>query len=179
MQCRAAIRPSPHCPSCGRPAVLYRQDRARDPQGTGTCASSSPGSGPADSADPSLAAPFEARCTACARPWPFEVVPTLELQQRAPLDRRLAELATLGAVLRACTSHQQRVYLQLYLEEQVGSFESVADEIPRRWPRLLPPWSGNGPRPTRWASWTVRTVVIAGRQRILDQMHRRGLWRFS
>jgi hypothetical protein len=109
-------------------------------------------------------------CRDCGTPWPVDVGFLLANEYQRSLRGELAELpfvemTTLESVLRDLSLWQQRIYLQLYLYEDVGSYADVAREAARRWPRVRRPWS----------EWRTGAIVRAARDRVMASLARRAL----
>lgn len=116
----------------------------------------------------------------CGAAWPVDVAFLLrnEFQNTRRPDGAgdlFALMATYSQILRCLPLREQRVYLLLYLYEDLGGYDDVAREASRRWPRSIPPWGGRGPRPREWSSWGVRRVVNDARRRINDELRVRGI----
>lgn len=117
-------------------------------------------------------------CSHCSAPW--NVAQGFLLQNEfdshprpGRLDARFAELGTYAKILSDLSQAQQRIYLLLYLHENVGSYQDAADEANRRWPNMRP-------RNTdRWTEWTVRKIVADSRRRIGRGLLAHGKVRFG
>ena len=119
-------------------------------------------------------------CIECEAAWPVEVAFLLrnEFQSSPKPDAAAdlyAELATYHQILTKLLLREQRIYLLLYLYEDVGGYREVALEANRRWPTFRPPHGSRGPRPSIWSSWTVQRVVVDARRRLNDELRHRGL----
>ena len=112
--------------------------------------------------------------------WPVDVAFLLRNEfDHTPVPDGAAELyatmATYGKILSGLSLREQRIYLLLYLYENVGAYDQVAVEASRRWPRSRPPTGSRGHRPDRWSEWTVRRCIIDARRRINDELRVRGM----
>jgi transposase-like protein len=119
-------------------------------------------------------------CIECEAAWPVEVAFLLrnEFQSTPKVDAAAdlyAELATYYQMLSKLLLREQRIYLLLYLYENVGGYREVALESNRRWPTFRPPHGSRGPRPATWSSWTVQRVIVDARRRLNDELRHRGL----
>lgn len=117
----------------------------------------------------------------CGEPWPVDVKFLLrnEFQATRRPDASAdlyADLGTYSQILGKLLLREQRIYLLLYLYEDVGGYEEVAFEANQRWPAFHPPMRGTrGPKAERWSRWTVNRVVVDARRRINDELRVRGL----
>lgn len=140
-----------------------------------TQAGSATGSAPAE--QPTV---LKSRCRRCLSPWLLELVTFIGGLAQAPRVAGLSDLVRLGAVLEQLSVPERRVYLQLYLLEQVGEYEAVAKAANSRWPLMHPPVRGlTGPRAREWSEWCVRRVIADARLRITNGMIAAGVWRFG
>ena len=124
-------------------------------------------------------------CYACGESgrvtvWPVDVAFLLRSEfDHTPVRDGAADLyatmATFGKILSVLTLREQRIYLLLYLYENIGAYDQVAVEAGRRWPRSRPPVGTRGSRPDRWSEWTVRRCINDARRRITDELRVRGL----
>lgn len=118
-------------------------------------------------------------CIECEAAWPVEVAFLLrnEFQSSPKPDAAAdlyAELATWHQILSKLLLREQRIYLLLYLYENVGGYGEVALEANRRWPGSRPPHGQRGPRPAIWTPWTVQRVVVDARRRLNEELRHRG-----
>ncbi len=116
----------------------------------------------------------------CGQPWPVDVA--FLLRNEFSSSRRpdassdlYADLGTYSKILDRLLLREKRIYLLLYLYEDVGGYEKVAFEANQRWPSFRPPYGTRGPKPARWSKWTVQRVITDGRRRIRDDLRARGL----
>lgn len=119
-------------------------------------------------------------CVECLGAWPVEIAFLLrnEFQSTPKPDAAqdlYAELATYHQILTKLLLREQRIYLLLYLYENVGGYREVALEATRRWPTFRPPHGQRGPRPATWTPWTVQRVVVDARRRVNEELRHRGL----
>lgn len=119
-------------------------------------------------------------CSKCHAVWPVDIAFLLrnefQSSRRGDVGGELfALMATYGSILASLPLREQRVYLLLYLYENVGAYDLVAREASKRWPRSIPPWGGRGPRPSQWSEWGVRRVIADARRRINGELRARGL----
>lgn len=117
------------------------------------------------------------RCAHCSAVWPVEVGFLLRNEYRGgprrSHDAGLVELSALGKLLGRLSLQEKRVYLVLYLFEDVGGYAEVAAETARRWPRMKPKRVGNTAKPAVWSEWQVRQTVMAARRKLLPAIGRR------
>lgn len=119
-------------------------------------------------------------CSKCAAVWPVDLAFLLRNEfQSTPKPDAAADLysllGTYSQILSGLTLREQRVYLLLYLYENVGAYDQVAREANKRWPRSNPPTGSRGPRPNVWTEWGVRRCVTGARRRINDDLRARRL----
>jgi hypothetical protein len=119
-------------------------------------------------------------CSGCEASWPVDVAFLLRNEFQSSRHGDIggdlrALMADYGAILSKLQLREKRIYLLLYLYENVGCYESVAKEATKRWPRSIPPWGGRGPRPGGWTEWGVRRVVTDARRAINDELQARGM----
>lgn len=119
-------------------------------------------------------------CSKCQAVWPVDLAFLLRNEfQSTPKPDAAADLysllGTYSMILSALPLREQRVYLLLYLYENVGGYDQVAKEANRRWPRSSPPYGTRGPRPDGWTEWTVRRCVTDARRRINGELRARQL----
>lgn len=119
-------------------------------------------------------------CSKCNAPWPVDVAFLLrnefQSSRRGDVAGDLyALMATYSSILSKLQLREKRVYLLLYLYENVGGYDLVAKEATKRWPRSVPPTGGRGPRANGWSEWSVRRVVTDARRRINDELQACGI----
>lgn len=114
-------------------------------------------------------------CTECDRPWPVDL--KFLLRNEFQSSRRPSQgeelhalLATYSKILSRLLLREQRIYLLLYLYENVGGYEEVAKEANQRWPNFKPPYGNRGPKPNGWTKHTVNRVVVDARRRLNDEL---------
>lgn len=123
-------------------------------------------------------------CAECGQPWPVDVAfllrNTIQSSGRSGgLDSQMNTLALYSSLLSVLDLRQQRVYLLLYLYENIGSYAAVADEMNKRFPRSSPPQSARGPRAGGWSEWSVRQTINGARQKLRGALIERHLLRPS
>lgn len=108
-------------------------------------------------------------CAGCGSPWPIDIGHLLshELRHsRRPGQSDLREAAAdLSIALASLVQREQRAYLLLYLYENVGSYDVVAREMSKRFPRSKPPGNGG-----QWTEWSARRVISTARSKIVQSM---------
>jgi hypothetical protein len=111
-----------------------------------------------------LATPFWT-CADCGKPWTSR--PTVLIRgdfaerSRVRGGRVFDVLATYGAALSRLTLWQRRLYLLLYLFEDVGGYGDVALAATRRWKRTE----------RQWSEWKARTLIAESRDEIWIGLH--------
>lgn len=112
------------------------------------------------------------RCTHCQAIWPVDVAFLLRNEFQDSRTSNATDLyhrlALYSRLLNTLTVRERRVYLLLFLYEGLSSYEEVAKEMQRRFPRSLPPSGARGPRPAAWSEWAVRRTIHDARRRLRD-----------
>ncbi len=119
-------------------------------------------------------------CSVCDAVWPVDLKFLLrnefDSSPRPGVGEELyALLGTYSTILSRLLLREQRIYLLLYLYENVGGYEEVARVANERWPRFRPPYGQRGPRPNGWTKWTVGRCVVDARRRINDELRTRSM----
>ena len=109
-------------------------------------------------------------CGHCSAVWPVDIAHLLKHEirrTRRPQQSQLhEEAAELSIVLAALTAREVRAYLLLYLYENVGGYDRVAEEMNKRFPRTVPP----GARSDRWSEWNARNTITVARSKIVNTL---------
>lgn len=81
---------------------------------------------------------------------------------------RMVRLVSLETLLSRLDLRAQRLYLRLFLYEDIRNYADLAEEANKRWPRMRPQQGATNRAPARWSEWTARQIVLKSRERLLD-----------
>ena len=104
-------------------------------------------------------------CAECNELWIFHrgaiVVHEVQVCSGGNFDGTLAEIERLGQALKLLTRWQSRLYLQLYLWEDVRDRTEIAKRANTRWRTV---------RCGRWTEWKVRQTIAGAQKRIFREL---------
>lgn len=147
------------CPGCGAPEASHRtvateKKKQKDQVGD----------------DREVTRPV---CARCKREWPgdWAFQPLMRWKNKPErhtngTEVQLVRLVTLENLLSRLDLRAQRLYLRLFLFEDLRNYTALAEEANRLWPRMRPQQGQTNRAPARWSEWTARQVVLKSRDKL-------------